>query len=131
MPSKSHRAFFLTFLTGGPSSQFLMHLSVGIMKNKNILNNPLLLLQSPNKEPPLLSRFIFYGLCHSLRGDSGKPQPVPSRPVGGASRFLSARFLWAGGRLQLLPQTSPDSGPPTLKVEAGGARETPGHLQGL
>lgn len=48
-------AFFLTFFTGGPSSQFLMYLSVGIMKNKNILDNPVLLLQSPDKEPPLLS----------------------------------------------------------------------------
>lgn len=116
-------AFFLTFLTGGPSSQFLMYLSVGIMKNKHILDNPVLLLQSPNKEPPLLSWFIFYGLCHSLRWDSHKPQHVPSRPVGGASRFVSTQFIWSGGRLQLLPQRSPDSGLQRWRWRKGAPRK--------
>lgn len=48
-------AFFLTFPTGGPSSQFLMCLTVAIMKKiKPYLTTPFLCLQSPNMEPPPL-----------------------------------------------------------------------------
>lgn len=68
-PHLSHRS---------PLSQFLMCLSVGIMKKKKTgFDNPLL-LQSPNNELPLPSRLIFYGLAHSLCGFSPKPQQRPS-----------------------------------------------------